>query len=148
MKSQHPPSKRPASSRPSTSQPIPSPWSLTPWKGTTSGQIHRLVITAIVEPRRLMNTYGNIIKPNQEDNGPTLPSRSPPASTTPTHRLQVAPCPRVSGGDTPSSKPPRTQVRHPAGVRLGDPAGSQYRRPERPVPSEVRVREGDHNQEE
>ena len=37
-------------------------------------------------------------QPNQEDHGPTLPPRSPPASTTPTHRSTVAPCPRVPEG--------------------------------------------------
>ena len=69
-------------------------------------------------PQQRTNTYGNSIMPKQEDHGPTFPSRSPSASTTPTHRSMVAPCPRVQGGPHQhQSTPEPNNVTQPMYVR-------------------------------
>ena len=70
-----------------------------------SGRIHRIALTGTVAPQRRKNTATSS-SPIKRIMGQQHRRHAPTASTTPTHRLTVASCPRVQRGPHHHHIPP------------------------------------------
>ena len=91
-----------------------------------SGRIHRIALTGTVAPQRRKNTATSS-SPIKRIMGQQHRRHAPTASTTPTHRLTVASCPRVQRGliiityhPTPRTSPGGGQLTARCNKRIAD----------------------------